>query len=258
MAALSKLVCLEVLGAERLHADVLPALAAISQLTCIGGAWLDGGLTGCIQLPSVRALRLTSGSPPFQALPGLELVESGMLAVPAILSLSRHCMGLTALACSSSARPRLPGDAPGADRIAALQSLTRIHALTSIKIMGGDGNEFISVVHAASILLSHNLQKVELLANMSWVPVGALMHVGKLAGLKQLVLHLLGRNLSSKLQSDLGPLLSVVSGIGEVCIGLSCQQDALALREELQNVKALGLPCPRQVTILVAGLDCRG
>jgi hypothetical protein len=106
----------------------------------------------------------------------------------------------------------------------------------------------MSVVHAASILLSHNLQEVTLYINMSKASVGPLMHLGKLAssaGLKRLDLHLMVEQLGSQLQSDLGPFLSVLSGIGEVEVSVVCRHDAVVWWQELRNAKAKGLPCPR-------------
>jgi hypothetical protein len=249
-AALNKLTKLQSLGAFLWSAEMLPVVASCTQLTKLVGGWEpvdDSNSVGRITVHSVVELAKTHGSPPFAALPNLVIVEQADCVMPdAFISMSRHCTQLRQLKAGYGGTS-LPSGGPMHARTAAIKALSALTTLTHLEFMLKTIDEMFLVVDVASALLPHGFKHLEVVVYRDRpMQLSALMHLARLQGLPELLLHVDAAT-ADLIVVDAAIVLSGLSGIRCVHItGLKSDQiDALHAAQAA--LYGRDLPCPRSL-----------
>jgi hypothetical protein len=254
-AAIAKLTKLQRLGAGMWSKSMLPGLAIFTQLTKLEGGWQqDISVVDGVVLPSVVELALTSGSPPFSALPNLVSVEQyDCLSTCAFTGMAQYCSALRELKVADSRMGvmSMQVNAPLPARIDAWLALSTLTGLTCLDCMVADKYELVVVVDVVCGLLPNGFQLLSLKA----VQPTHLLHkhlllLAKLRGLPELVLQVdssTEQSTADAIMADVAMFLIAVSGIDSLRLkGLTGEQVRKVV-VAARRVKAIHLPCPRSV-----------
>lgn len=243
--AVSKLPRLEVFAAKLWHPAVLPELKTLPRLTDIYGGW-EAGDTQDTTLLQVRTLDAAEGAVPFTAFPGLvELGQRGSVAVECLGIVAESCLGLrdwwhadidNVSIQSNRAHKYVP----------AIKPLSQLTQLTRLEFTPDGDFEFVAFATAAQHLVrAGSLRVVRVDADSSWeyFSLAALMHLGRLSGLRELAVCL-GRAAGTLHDSyDAATFISGLCGFGRVLF-TACDEQLAVLKSAQAVLAGLQVEVP--------------
>lgn len=251
-AAVSKLTRLEAWGVGLWSTDMLPVLAACTQLTWLGGGWQQGSSSSTqgIVLPGVLELADTFFDPPFAALPGLTMLEQlNYISTDAFSAMCKHCtrlLQLKAVAEPKEVRTLLsydPALETARGRTAAVKGLSALTRLTYLELMVDTSIEVIALADAVQALLPCGFGSMAVYVMDAYVRPCTLMHLARLQGLPDLLLQLNPESAALIVQDAAG-FLSALSGIQRVTLMGLKSEHVVAFEAAQAVVEEAGLPCP--------------